>query len=96
MVFSSVMPDLIRHPDREEDFDRPVRLLGRHSGLDPEFVSERYASGCDSELIANTPTEGLKTRRVWPRREKSSGVMLCIIIFSISPNLLSLDRRGLR
>jgi len=50
----------------------------------PEFVSERHASDCDSELPANTPTEGPKARRVWPRREKSSGVD---VILSISNQL---------
>jgi hypothetical protein len=42
----------------------PIVIPIRHSGLDPEFVSEVKPSDCDSEHLANTPTEGLKTRRV--------------------------------
>jgi len=43
----------------------------RHPGLDPEFVSEWLRATVIVPLPANAPTEGLKTRRVWPRREKS-------------------------
>jgi len=39
-----------------------------------KYVSERDASKCDSDFLANTPTEGPEARKTWSRREKSSGI----------------------